>query len=409
MTDGVDTYEFVYNGLGDRVQQTVNSVTITYVLDLNTGLTQVLSDGTESYLYGAGGIGEEGTTWDYHLGDSLGSVRQLTNGSGAVSLAQTYEPYGKVLSNLGDAVTSYGFTGEMRDPSGLIFLRARYLNPSVGRFVTRDTWGGIYRDPLSLNRWMYSSGNPVTYVDPSGMSPTVWSLLWMSSSNAVNISKLAYSKIGPLCLGLGGGYNSDPNTMGVEDLLVEFACEIGPKERIFGENAELTKELRRSLAVTNLRKSFLLSGKFTDIGTAWFDNYEFFEATLDALQERKLSIIHVLGTFEYEIVRQHGGLITFTIMNDTELSSGTRIPPILGGVHPSEEDSAFTIKELIRSQPILGFMPVISIIQLYPVISILDVKEREETSGLQGGGLITQTFQWHEQLSLACNPSVLWE
>ncbi len=49
---------FAYNGLGDRVSQTVNGQTTNYVLDLNAGLTQVLADGTNTYLYGAGRIGE---------------------------------------------------------------------------------------------------------------------------------------------------------------------------------------------------------------------------------------------------------------------------------------------------------------------------------------------------------------
>jgi hypothetical protein len=85
LTDGVDSYNYLYNGLGDRVQQTVNGVTTSYVLDLNTGLTQVLSDGTDTYLYGLTRIGEEDTAWDYYLGDALGSVRQLTDGSGDVT------------------------------------------------------------------------------------------------------------------------------------------------------------------------------------------------------------------------------------------------------------------------------------------------------------------------------------
>ena len=47
-----------YNGLGDRLQQTVNGITTTYTLDLNTGLTQVLNDGTNTYIYGLGRIAQ---------------------------------------------------------------------------------------------------------------------------------------------------------------------------------------------------------------------------------------------------------------------------------------------------------------------------------------------------------------
>jgi YD repeat-containing protein len=47
---------FAYNGLGDRLQGTVDGVTTNYSLDLNNWLTQVLADGTNTYLYGAARI-----------------------------------------------------------------------------------------------------------------------------------------------------------------------------------------------------------------------------------------------------------------------------------------------------------------------------------------------------------------
>jgi len=73
--------------LGDRLRQTVNGTPTKYTLDLNAGLTQVLADGAYTYLYGNGRIMQQGvTSTDYFLGDALGSVRQLENASGAVTL-----------------------------------------------------------------------------------------------------------------------------------------------------------------------------------------------------------------------------------------------------------------------------------------------------------------------------------
>jgi hypothetical protein len=81
---------FTYNGLGDRMQQTYAENTTTYLLDIASYLTQVLADGESTYLYGLGRIGEEGAGgWQYHHGDALGSVRQLTDPSGAATLAKT--------------------------------------------------------------------------------------------------------------------------------------------------------------------------------------------------------------------------------------------------------------------------------------------------------------------------------
>lgn len=124
--NGTTTY--TYNGLGDRLTQ--NGVQ--YTLDLNTGLTQVLSDGTNTYLYDLGRLAERaGGINEFHLGDALGSVRQLTNNYGEVVLAKSYDPYGNTLQSLGTGETVYGFTGETTDANGLIYLRARYYNMAL--------------------------------------------------------------------------------------------------------------------------------------------------------------------------------------------------------------------------------------------------------------------------------------
>jgi len=74
-----------------------------------------------------------------------------------------------VTTTAGTAQTSYGYTSEYYgDYNQLLYLRARHYAPGMGRFLTRDTWGGDYNRPLSLNRWNYSSANPINYTDPSG-------------------------------------------------------------------------------------------------------------------------------------------------------------------------------------------------------------------------------------------------
>ena len=163
----VSSYQ--YNGLGDRLSQTVNAQTTNYTLDLNAGLTQVLNDGTNSYLYGNGRIAQTaGATTDYFLGDALGSVRQLTDAQGEITLANAYDLYGTLAQSAGGGQTGYGFTGEFTDPSGMVYLRARYYMPNDGRFLTRDTWMGDETQPMSYNLWNYVQSNPVNYADPSG-------------------------------------------------------------------------------------------------------------------------------------------------------------------------------------------------------------------------------------------------
>lgn len=138
-------------------------------MDLNTGLTQVLADGTNTYLYGATRIGQF-TTSDsaYFLGDALDSVRQLTDSTGVVTMAKSYDPYGEVLKAAGSGSSAYGFTGEYMSQD-LIYLRARFYSPSTGRFMSKDTWKGNSSRPVTYNHWLYGDSNPILFVDPSGL------------------------------------------------------------------------------------------------------------------------------------------------------------------------------------------------------------------------------------------------
>ncbi len=112
----------------------------------------------------------EGTDTEYFAYDGLGSVRQVLGESGLPLMAQTFDPYGNPYSYAGPAesVASYGYSGEQTDSNGLVFLRARYYAPSMGRFLNMDPVRGIAAYPLTLNPYLYTLGNPVRYTDPSG-------------------------------------------------------------------------------------------------------------------------------------------------------------------------------------------------------------------------------------------------
>lgn len=174
VTSGEASSTYVYNGLGDRVSQTANGQTTTYHLDLASGLTQVLDDGQHTYLYGNGRIGYASDDIYYYLGDALGSVREIVQGDadGPVVMTRDYTPYGEVLSQTGEDQSRYGFTGEMFDAeTGLVFLRARYYNPYLARFTSRDIWKGEAKQPMSYDAWLYAYANPINDVDPTGYSP----------------------------------------------------------------------------------------------------------------------------------------------------------------------------------------------------------------------------------------------
>src|SRR6266545_1451583 len=139
-------------------------------MELNMGLTQALSDGRNTYIYGNGRIAQaQGGTTEYFLGDALGSVRQMASTSAEVTYARGYDPYGAVSLTSGSSQTSYGHTGEYTgDYTQLLYLRARFYSPDSGRFLTKDSWLGDYNMPMSLNLWNYVQSNPVNYTDPTG-------------------------------------------------------------------------------------------------------------------------------------------------------------------------------------------------------------------------------------------------
>jgi RHS repeat-associated protein/CSLREA domain-containing protein len=176
VTEGASTTTYAYNGDGDRVSQTVDGVTTTYVNDIATPLTMLLAEttGTDTiyYLHGLDLVAQnDGVSSEYFAYDGLGSVRQMLDGAGNVLLAQAFDPYGNPYAGLGTDSTSFGFTGEQVDYNGLIFLRARYYQPKQGAFLQHDPWSGDENKPMSVNPWLYVSGNPVNLIDPSGFSP----------------------------------------------------------------------------------------------------------------------------------------------------------------------------------------------------------------------------------------------
>jgi RHS repeat-associated protein len=158
-----------YNGLGDRLVE--NSTH--FVMDLNAGLTQALQDGTNTYLYGNERIAQHtGSEANYFLGDALGSVRQLADGTGAVTLTKEYEPYGEVATSAGEETSAYGFTNEYTDSSvKMLYLRSRYYSLYLNQFIQADTIIPNSRNPMEWNKYLYSWDNPINLSDPSGHYP----------------------------------------------------------------------------------------------------------------------------------------------------------------------------------------------------------------------------------------------
>ena len=72
--------------------------------------------------------------------DGHGSVRLLTDATGAVTDRYDYDAFGNIISQAGSTPNVYLYSGEQNDPNlGLYYLRARYYNAQNGRFMTADS------------------------------------------------------------------------------------------------------------------------------------------------------------------------------------------------------------------------------------------------------------------------------
>jgi RHS repeat-associated protein len=78
--------------------------------------------------------------------------------------------FGAIRSETGRQANDYRFTGQQLDvASDLYYLRARYYDPSIGRFMTQDPFTGSMTSPQSMNRYAYAQNNPTLLIDPFGL------------------------------------------------------------------------------------------------------------------------------------------------------------------------------------------------------------------------------------------------
>ncbi len=194
------TYD--YDAENTRISVTTTDKKITYVTDVAGEMSQVLEayektdDGKKThtvYVYGNGLIysyiddGEDkaDNITCYHY-NNIGSTTKLTDNNGNVIQSYEYGAYGEVLS--GDTkITPFLYNGQlgvMTDENGLYYMRARYYNVNIKRFINQDVVHGSISASQSLNRYSYVQGNPIKLTDPFGLSP-LDRLNWKNVGHAI--------------------------------------------------------------------------------------------------------------------------------------------------------------------------------------------------------------------------------
>lgn len=168
---------FTYDAEGLRTSKTVNGEKTVFVWD-GDQLVMELSEGgkvQKRYIRGNDLVySDKGTDTEkqYYVTDPHGNVVQLMDESGKVTKTYEYDSFGNEVNPDSKDENPFRYCGEYYDKeTEEIYLRARYYQPNVGRFLTRDTYTGEEDEPESLHLYTYCYNNPVYYMDVTGNKP----------------------------------------------------------------------------------------------------------------------------------------------------------------------------------------------------------------------------------------------
>ena len=167
------TVTFKYDPFGRRIYKSSSSGTSIYAYDGDNLVEETNASGTAVARYSDGlNIDEplamlRSSATSYYQADGLGSVTSLSNSAGALAQTYSFDSFGKLTASSGSLVNPFQYTGREWDTeTNLQFSRARYYDPTIGRFLSEDP----EKFGAGVNFYDYVSNNSVNQIDPSGLA-----------------------------------------------------------------------------------------------------------------------------------------------------------------------------------------------------------------------------------------------
>jgi len=179
-TEDGKAVSYRYNGDNLMVERTEGGVTTRYYYD---DRAKIIAEGrvegngsvtiTAAYVHDSNGklLARQvpGQGMQYYVSNGHGDIIEIRDAQGNVLNRYAYDIWGNPLVQEEQVPNIFRYSGEYWDAAtNLQYLRARWYDPSVGRFINEDTYEGDIKDPLSLNLYTYVENNPLQYIDPTG-------------------------------------------------------------------------------------------------------------------------------------------------------------------------------------------------------------------------------------------------
>jgi RHS repeat-associated protein len=171
---GTDSIQYAYDGSGNRLEAVRDGVTTRYIYDAAGNLlaeADGLNNITRYYIHGQGllaMVNPADEIYCYHF-DAIGSTIAMTDETQAMVNTYAYTPFGSIANEQESLPQSFKYVGQhgvMAEPNGFYYMRARYYDPEVGRFISEDPIGFGGGD---VNLYAYVGNNPILFVDPWGL------------------------------------------------------------------------------------------------------------------------------------------------------------------------------------------------------------------------------------------------